>query len=109
MVGTRDHVDQAGERLIGLGHPQTGAHQDVLVGKGQQGAAVLVTEQQPQRLLGLDRAIHGGEGIAPEFLSLAYQGDQNPFLTLLGQEPDVEPRFPVDAQVGHLGQLGIAE
>ena len=42
-------------------HAQAGADQDVLVGEGQQGPAVLVAEQQAQRLLGLGRPVDGGQ------------------------------------------------
>jgi len=58
VVGTRNHVHQAGERLVRLGDTQAGAHQDVLVGKGEQGPAVLVAQQEAQRLLGLHRPVH---------------------------------------------------
>ena len=51
----------------------------------------------------------GGEGVAPELGPFAGTGDQHPLLPLFGQEPDIESRFPLSAQVGHLGQLGIAD
>ena len=54
-------------------------------------------------------ALQRGERIPAQLVALAHQADQDPLLALLGEEADVESRRPVDAQVGHLGQLGIAQ
>jgi hypothetical protein len=54
-------------------------------------------------------ALERAERVAAQLVALAHLGDQHPVLALLGEEADVEVRFAVDAEIGHLGQFCVAE
>ena len=60
-AGAGHHVGQAGEGLEPVGAEQAGAHQDVLVGEGQQGPAVLVAHHGPEDGVGPGGAVDGGQ------------------------------------------------
>ena len=72
--------------------------------------ALRSTEQQAdeQRRRAAD-ALERAERVAAQLVALAHLGDQHPVLSLLREEADVEVRLAVDAEIGHLGELGVAE
>ena len=99
--------------------------EDVLVGEGQQGPAVLVRhdalegglgprgavdQRQPdQQGRGPPDALEGAERVPPELVPLPGLGDEHPGLTLLGEVADVETGWPVRTKIRHFDQLSVAE
>ncbi len=124
---TREGHDvlQSVEGPEALGRQEAGPEQDVLVGEGQQGPAVLVghdalegglgprgavDQRQPdQQRRSPPDALEGAEGVAPQLVPLPGLGDEHPGFALLGEVTDVETRRSVRTKIRHFDQLSIAE
>ena len=109
----------------GTGVDHAAAQQHVFVGEGHQGPVVVGRHHRFQHVVPVLRASHVGQaqqhrrgaadalqrrvGVPHQRLLLADQGDEHPLLALLGKQADIEAALALRCQVGHLGQLGIAE
>ena len=104
---------------------EAGADEHVLVGEGQHGPAdwsamialstvsrfdVRFTDARPTSTHGVPPMRSRVQKEKPvELVAVAGLGDQHPLLALLRQQPDVVAGGAVGADVGHLGQLGVAQ